>query len=376
MVTKRRDPHAERLGADPSLESGDDAVIDEAVEAGVRRGPADAGAFGQHGNREAPVGPQQVDDRPVDVVELPSRRDVHMFNHRSIIRSSGSGRPERMKRTDSVTIGYMPVMGFETDAVYAQRRSDIALAARGPDAEPLDVDYLKIEDDTWRYAHGELLSRWRQFAAPEIMAASEHLGLPTERVPQLREVTDRLARRTGFRFRAVPGLVPVDEFFGALADGIFLSTQYVRHPSSPLYTPEPDVLHEVLGHATCLADPHLAMLHRAAGAAMTRVELAESRQFLADVFWFTAEFGVLTSPTGPLAYGAGLLSSAGELDWFRSQAVFRPIDIAAMGTLPYDIDSYQPVLFTAASLAEVTDVVGEFFAAADDDGIEALRSGA
>ena len=267
----------------------------------------------------------------------------------------------------------MPVMAIEPDETYARRRREIADAARGPQRDPLDIAYLHVEDQTWSYAHGELLDRWRRFAAPEILIASEHLGLPTDRVPQLSEVTDRLARRTGFRFRAVPGLVPVDEFFGALADGIFLSTQYVRHPSSPLYTPEPDVLHEVLGHATCLTDPHLALLHRAAGAAMTRVELERSRQFLADVFWFSAEFGTLQSPEGPLAYGAGLLSSAGELDWFRTHALFRPLDIAQMGTLPYDIDHYQAVLFTARSLAEVTDVVGEFFADATDDRIDALR---
>ena len=265
-------------------------------------------------------------------------------------------------------------MAIEPDEIYARRRREIASAARGPELDPLDITYLQVEDQTWSFAHGELLDRWRRFAAPEILTASEHLGLPTDRVPQLTEVTDRLARRTGFRFRAVPGLVPVDGLFGALADGIFLSTQYVRHPSSPLYTPEPDVLHEVLGHATCLADPHLALLHRAAGAALTRVELESSRQFLADVFWFSAEFGVLDAPGGPQAYGAGLLSSAGELDWFRSEAAFRPIDIAEMGTLPYDIDNYQPVLFTARSLAEVTDVVGEFFAVATDDAIEALRA--
>ncbi|MEM7284736.1 MAG: phenylalanine 4-monooxygenase [Actinomycetota bacterium] len=268
----------------------------------------------------------------------------------------------------------MPVMAIEPDETYARRRREIAGAARGPERDPQDIAYLQIEDDTWSFAHGELLDRWRRFAAPEILIASERLGLPTDRVPQLREVTDRLARRTGFRFRAVPGLVPVDEFFGSLADGIFLSTQYVRHPSSPLYTPEPDVLHEVLGHATCLADPHLALLHRAAGAAMTRVQRESSRQFLADVFWFSAEFGVLESDRGPLAYGAGLLSSAGELDWFRSEALFRPLDISAMGTLPYDIDAYQPVLFAARSLAEVTDVVGEFFADADDDMIDSLRA--
>ena len=106
---------------------------------------------------------------------------------------------------------------METDETYARRRSQIADAAAGAHRDPLDITYLRIEDETWAFTHHALLDRWRRFAAPEILTASQHLGLPTDRVPQLREVTDRLARRTGFRFRAVPGLVPVDEFFGALA---------------------------------------------------------------------------------------------------------------------------------------------------------------
>ncbi|MEM9204287.1 MAG: phenylalanine 4-monooxygenase [Actinomycetota bacterium] len=264
------------------------------------------------------------------------------------------------------------------DQAYGQRRDLIAAQAAGSAADPATIQYLDSENATWRFAREALLDRWRGVAAPEILAADARLELPADRVPQLQDVSARLAPRTGYRFRAVPGLVPVDEFFGALANGVFLSTQYVRHHDSPLYTPEPDILHEVLGHATCLADPHLAALHRAAGAAMIRVETERSRQFLADVFWFSAEFGVLDAGdgNGPLAYGAGLLSSVGELDRFRDHAVVRPIDIAAMGTLEYDIDDYQPVLFAARSMKEVTDVIGEFFATATDDEIARLLAAA
>ena len=92
---------------------------------------------------------------------------------------------------------------------------------------------------------------------------------------------------------------------------------------------------------------------------------------IADVFWFTLEFGVMYEAGELRAYGAGILSSYGEIEEFRSMEI-RPLDIAAMATADYDITSYQPVLFAAASFDELEDVVGGFFAEVDDDTPERL----
>ena len=252
---------------------------------------------------------------------------------------------------------------------YVARRDELARLATGPHCAPAVIAYRDVEHATWTTVIDALHARWKAVAAPEILRAADRLALPTDRVPQLHEVTAALAPRTGFEFRAVPGLVPVNEFFGALANGRFLSTQYIRHHESPLYTPEPDIIHEVIGHGTCLAEPHLAMVHREAGTAMLRMETEQARQFIADVFWFSIEFGVVSTSTGPRAHGAGLLSSVGELDWFVDHADVRPIDIDAMGTLAYDISTYQPVVFGCRSLSHLVDTVGEFFATATTDSV-------
>ena len=226
----------------------------------------------------------------------------------------------------------------------------------------------------WAEVCDALYPVWEDHAAAAVLEGHRALGLRSDRVPQLCEISRKLVPISGFRFEAVPGLVDKFDFFAALAGGRFLSTQYVRWSGSPLYTPEPDVIHEVIGHGHLLACRELAELHRLAGAAMLRLDSAEARQFVADVFWFSGEFGVIRESGRWKAYGAGLLSSIGELRSFPDKARVIPIDIAAMGNLDYDIGHYQPVLFGADSIDEVLDTVGRFFAECGDDSIAATRS--
>src|SRR6185295_6964723 len=113
-----------------------------------------------------------------------------------------------------------------------------------------------------------------------------------------------------------------------LARGVFLSTQYIRHHSTPLYTPEPDVAHEIIGHAVTLANKQFAELNRLFGEAVRRTNLTSELDRLAHVYWFTIEFGVLRENGQIKAYGTGLLSSAGELAEM-DKAELRPLDLDA-----------------------------------------------
>jgi phenylalanine-4-hydroxylase len=257
--------------------------------------------------------------------------------------------------------------GFN-DPAYRERRNEIATAAtRWSPGEPVPlIAYSDAENEIWRTVCRELRSRHEAYACREFLAAKAALGLPEDHVPQLDEVTRRLRPLTGFQYHPAAGLVPLREFYGSLADRAFHSTQYVRHPSEPLYTPEPDIVHEVIGHGNMLASPRFAELKRLAGEAARRVESDEALQFIADVFWFTLEFGVVWEGGELRAYGAGILSSYGEIEEFRGMEI-RPLDLAEMGTIDYDITKYQPVLYAAESMEHLVEVVGEFFATADDD---------
>ncbi|WP_405133375.1 phenylalanine 4-monooxygenase [Nocardia sp. NBC_01388] len=259
------------------------------------------------------------------------------------------------------------------DPLYRIRRNAIAALALDyrPGAPVPQIEYTAEEQEVWRIVSAELARKRERYACTEVIEAARRLALPTDHIPQLDEVTAHLLPLTGFRYAPAAGLVPLREFFGSFADRIFHSTQYIRHHSAPLYTPEPDTVHEILGHANQLASPRFAALYETVGAAVARLTSERALKFLADVFWFSLEFGVVREHGEVRCYGAGLLSSFGEIEEFRD-ARLRPLHIQEMGTAVYDITHYQPVLYCADSIAEIEDVVGGFFATVDDEVVAGL----
>jgi len=261
--------------------------------------------------------------------------------------------------------------GF-SDVAYRQRRNAIAklsLNYRPGDAIP-QVQYTDTEHEVWRIVSTELSPTHEQHACQSFLDAKESLALPTDHIPQLSDVSDLLSPITGFAYYPVAGLAPLREFYGSFADRTFYSTQYIRHPSVPRYTPEPDIVHEVVGHANQLADPRLAEIYLAVGDAVKRTHTEAALSYLSKVFWFTMEFGVVFEGSDLKAYGAGILSSIGELEVFKSATV-RPLDFNEMGTEVYDITHYQPVIYSLGSMSEVYDRLLEFYSNFDDRSLPA-----
>ena len=256
------------------------------------------------------------------------------------------------------------------DPVYRARRDAIAALASSwaPGRAAPTVEYTPVEHATWHTVRTELDPLWRRFAAPSFLDGVEALALPVEVVPQLGDVTVALGRAgSPWRYLPVAGLAPLRSFYGAFAETTFWSTQYLRHHSTPLYTPEPDICHEVLGHAHHLADPRLSALYRAVAAATARLETDDALRLLSRVFWRTVEFGaVRVGRAGEArAWGAGLLSSYGELSAFPSARLL-PVDVTAMATTTYDITRYQTEVYVAPSWSWVVDDLPAWVDAFDD----------
>ena len=243
--------------------------------------------------------------------------------------------------------------GFR-DPEYRARRNqiaEIALHYRPGDPIP-DAPYTEAEHGVWRTIWNALKPAHQKHACAEYRAALSRLTFDPDHIPQLRDVSRKVQAISGFRLEPIAGLVQPRVFLENLADGVFLCTQYIRHHSTPLYTPEPDVVHEIVGHGVTLASEKLAELNRLFGRAVKRSKSNEELESLSRVYWFTIEFGVLREDDAVKAYGTGLLSSAGELEEMH-EAELRPFDLDEAGNQAYDPTHFQPSLFCADSFDEM-----------------------
>src|SRR5438067_9142325 len=250
--------------------------------------------------------------------------------------------------------------GFR-DAEYRARRNQIAqLALNYHPRDPIpEAPYTTEEHQVWSVIWRALRPAHQKFACAEYLEGLNRLSFSDDRIPQLREVNEKVQAISGFRLEPVAGLVQPRVFLENLADGVFLCTQYIRHHSTPLYTPEPDVVHEIVGHGVTLASERLAQLNRLFGQAVKRTTSRDALERLSRVYWFTIEFGVLREDDEVKAYGAGLLSSAGELEEM-GRAELRPLDLGEASRAEYDPTRFQPVLFCADSFDAMYETLKSF----------------
>jgi phenylalanine-4-hydroxylase len=248
--------------------------------------------------------------------------------------------------------------GFN-DETYRERRAlfeQLAKNNRYGDSFPV-IEYSDDELATWNAVFSTLKSLHEKHACSAYRHAmadlDAHCGFNENRIPQAGEISRFLESRTGFRLRPVAGLLSPRDFLNGLAFRVFFSTQYIRHGSVPGYTPEPDICHELLGHAPMFADPAFADLSQEIGLASLGASEAEIER-LSRCYWHSVEFGLVREDGELKAYGAGLLSSPGELTWAceSGKPVLESWRPSVAADQDYPITEYQPRYFVADSLQD------------------------
>jgi phenylalanine-4-hydroxylase len=193
-----------------------------------------------------------------------------------------------------------------------------------------------------------------RYACPEWIAAIAALESAHE-IPRFDRISAKLRRRTGWQIVPVPGLIPDGAFFTHLANRRFPVTVWLRRPEEFDYIAEPDAFHDFFGHVPLLFDRTYAdHLHEYGKGGLKAMRL-DAVPLLARLYWYTIEFGLMRTPAGIRAYGAGLLSSGGELaycvDDARPQRL--PFDLERIMRSDYPIDRYQERYFVIESFAQL-----------------------
>jgi phenylalanine-4-hydroxylase len=208
------------------------------------------------------------------------------------------------------------------------------------------ASYDESAQDRWRRLYARQMKLVPGRACPEFLRVIETLGYE-QGVPRFEEVNQRLLAATDWRVIAVPGLLPEHVFFGHLAARRFPVTVWLREESEFDYIVEPDIFHDFFGHVPLLFDPVFADYMQAYGRGGLKAEGLHALEYLARLYWYTVEFGLIDTPQGLRIYGAGILSSPSEIDHALASPEPRRIafDLRRVMRTRYKIDSFQQSYF-------------------------------
>ena len=242
--------------------------------------------------------------------------------------------------------------------------------ARLPDAHGI-IHYTGSEHAIWQELFSAQLELLPGRACDRFIAGLDRLGFPATRIPQCEEVSDRLEGLTGWRVEPVPALIDFDRFFGMLQRKVFPAASFIRTREEFDYLQEPDVFHELFGHAPLLTDPLFAAYSQRIGEIGSNAP-ADYHVWLARLYWMTIEFGLINTTRGLRAYGAGIISSHAELTYALESRVpeRRPFDAMEALRTPYRIDVLQPIYYVLDSFEQLLELSETDLLALIDDARE------
>jgi phenylalanine-4-hydroxylase len=222
--------------------------------------------------------------------------------------------------------------------------------------------YSNDEHDLWKRLYARQSTLLPRYACDEFLDSLAALNFSAG-IPKFAEVNPKLKAATNWQIVAVPGLLPDDVFFNHLANRRFPVTVWLRDPTEFDYIVEPDIFHDFFGHVPLLFDRTFADYLEAYGKGGVKAKGLNALNYLARLYWYTVEFGLIETPKGLRTYGAGILSSGGELPYCIESTKPNRIrfDLLRVMQSKYKIDTFQETYFVIKDFKELFDATAPDF---------------
>lgn len=230
-----------------------------------------------------------------------------------------------------------------------------------------NIFYTDEEHAMWKALYARQISPVERYAAPEFLNGLHALNLPTDKIPNCSDVSDYLRSATGWTIEPVPALINFKRFFRMLSERIFPAASFIRNKDDFDYVREPDIFHEIFGHTPLLTDDRFAAFTAAIGRVGSRANPSDY-SWIARLYWFTIEFGLIEREGMIYPLGSGLVSSPSELVYaaISDEPERRPFELLDVLRTPYRIDIHQPIYY-------VLDDLDTLFELADRDLLKDVR---
>jgi phenylalanine-4-hydroxylase len=241
------------------------------------------------------------------------------------------------------------------DEKYIQRRKELFALCREHRLKQLGpplIEYTPEETRIWREVSPKLDELHQKYASRIYLDAKRKLGISQTEIPQLRLLSQQLERETRMHLIPAEGPLPYRVFYTYIGRRGFPVTQFIRHGSKPEFTPEPDMIHDCLGHVPSLMNHDYAELLTLIGQAASTTPDPQQVLALKRFSWFSIEFGLIQEDHETKIFGAGILSSTGEIPFSLSKDVrHRPFVTDEVIATDYDPSRMQDQLFIIPSFA-------------------------
>jgi phenylalanine-4-hydroxylase len=242
------------------------------------------------------------------------------------------------------------------DQGYIQRRNELFALCRKHRLERLGPPLIKYNDEEtriWRDVSPKLDELHQKHACDIYLKAKRELNITRHEIPQLRLLSERLMPVTNIHLVPAEGALPYRTFYEYIAERGFPVTQFIRHGSHPEFTPEPDMIHDCLGHVPPLLNRDYAEVLVLIGKAASATDRGDYVLALKRFSWFSIEFGLIEEAGDVKVFGAGILSSTGEIPYslFSKEVTRRPFITDDVINQDYDPSKMQVNLFIAPSFA-------------------------